>query len=93
MDQKIINLDDNVSEYIEFTLKGHKYKFRQLTTEEIDAFQNVKGSDKESREYLYQFVSPVDEGTPPFEELAPKMLLQHWKNFLKMVTSVVDGNS
>lgn len=81
---KKYNLDDDVNESFGFSIKGQEYKFRQLTTEEIDNFQGMK-SDKEIREYLYQFITPISEKAPAFEEMAKQMLAPHWKNFLTMV--------
>lgn len=81
---KSYNLDDDVRESFEFTIKGHTYQFRQLTTEEIDAFQKMTG-DKEIREHLYQFVSPISKDAPAFTEMAKQMLAPHWKNFIIMV--------
>lgn len=82
--EKKYNLDDDVHESFHFTIKGHEYSFRQLTTEEIDAFQNMKG-DKEIREYLYQFVTPIQKDSPSFVDMAKQMLAPHWKNFITMV--------
>jgi len=81
---KTYNLDEEVKESFHFTIKGHEYEFRQLTTEEIDAFQNMKG-DKEIREHLYQFITPSSKDAPDFPEMAKQMLAPHWKNFIKMV--------
>lgn len=95
MDQKTFNLDADVVESVEFTILGkYTYKFRQMNTEELDAFQNIKDINSEGREFLYQFVTPINEETPEFKEIAPKLLARHWKNFFKMiVSSVEDGNS
>lgn len=78
------NLDEDVRESFQFNLKGHLYNFRQLTTEEIDQFQNLKG-DKEIREWLYQYITPVEEASPKFDEIAKLMVAGNWKNFIKMV--------
>ncbi len=78
------NLDEDVRESFQFKLKDHLYNFRQLTTEEIDQFQNLKG-DKEIREWLYQYITPVDEKSPKFKDMAKVMVAGNWKNFIKMV--------
>lgn len=84
------NLDDDVKESFHFTIKGHEYEFRQLTTEELDAFQNIK-NDKDIREYLYQFITPVLKESPEFKEITKQMLTPHWRNFLNMVKAEMSG--
>lgn len=81
---KDYKLDEDVSESFQFTIKGHAYSFRQLNTEELEKFQGTKG-DKEVREYLYQFITPINETSPQFPEMAKQMIAPHWKNFIKMV--------
>ena len=85
---KTYNLDEDVRESFRFILNGNEYEFKQLTTEELDAFQkiiNEKKTDSELREYFYQFITPVNKDTPPFDEISKQMLTPHWKNFITMV--------
>lgn len=87
-EKKIHNLNEGIEESFNFLVLGYEYNFRQMTTEELDAFATLTDkSNKEVREYLYQFVSPVGEKTPPFSETAKKMLTPHWVAFLNMVKS------
>ena len=89
--EKVYDLDKDVSESFRFTLKGHEYIFKQMTTEEIDEFQQKKG-DKEIREYLYTFITPAKDGSPKFDEMAKQMTAPHWTNFLHMVQVEMTGN-
>lgn len=84
VDTKKYNLDEDVRESFRFSVKGHEYDFRQMTTEEIDNFQKLKG-EREIREYLYTFVTPVNKESPAFTDLSKKMIAPHWRNFIKMV--------
>lgn len=81
---KTYNLDEEVKESFRFSIKGHEYDFRQLNTEELENFQGMKG-DKEIREYLYQFITPVKEDSPAFTAMAKQLLAPHWRNFINMV--------
>lgn len=85
---KTYNLDEDVRESFRFVLKGHEYDFKQLTTEELDAFQKFvqeKKNDSELREYFYQFITPVSKESPSFQDISKQMLTPHWKNFITMV--------
>lgn len=88
---KQYNLDEDVKESFRFTIKGHTYEFRQLNTEEIDKFQNIK-EEKAIREYLFSFITPVDASSPSFEDVSKQMLAPHWKNFVNMVRVELSGN-
>lgn len=85
---EIHNLDDSISEYFEFVFKGHRYKFRHLTTEEVDEMAKIEtseNSDKKLREYLYTFVSKTDDSSPEFSESAKDMILPQWSKFRDML--------
>ena len=41
------NLDVDIQEYFEFQIKGHTYRFRQPTTEEIQLFSKMDTQDEE----------------------------------------------
>lgn len=88
MEQKTYNLDDNFSEYFEFTLFGEKYKFRYPTPEEIEKMAGIDkedpNADKKAREYIYTFISPVSH-TNKFAKAAKKMNLPQWRAFLNMI--------
>lgn len=77
---------DSVSESFEFVLKGHTYKFRHLTTEEIQELGKLKDEAKLT-EYLYQFITPSSENAPEFSELAKNMIAPQWSMFRKMIQS------
>lgn len=79
------NLDEGIQEYFEFTVKGHSYKFRFLTTEEAEKIKELKDDEKGIVEYLYKFIDPVSENAPPFVEIAKKMTIPHMIAFNKMV--------
>lgn len=79
------NLSDGVQEYFEFILKGHHYRFRHLTTEELDEFKKLKGD--ELQVYIYKFITKVDPASPEFSDIAKTMISPEWANFTKMVTT------
>lgn len=85
----LYNLDENIYEYFEFIVKGHRYKFRQLNTEELKELQTLaKGNDEDKiQEYLFQFITKVDADTPEFPEIAKKMITKQWIKFRKMLVS------
>lgn len=92
IEPKAYNLDEDVKESFRFILKGYEYDFRQMTTEEIDKFQTLK-EEKEQREFLFSFITPVDEKSPTFEEVSKRMYAKNWRNFLTMVTTEMGGNN
>lgn len=88
--EKIHNLDDDVRESFRFQIKGYEYMFRQMNTEEIDEFRQIK-EDKEIREYLYQFIDKTKEDEPEFREIAKKMIAPNWTKFMAMVVFEMTG--
>ncbi len=97
MENKIHNLDDGVQEHFEFIVKGHTYRFRQPNTEELDAIRiatlpvtedmdekATEAKSTESKEALFQFITPVGEA-PEFKEVSKQMTVPHWNRFNKMV--------
>jgi hypothetical protein len=93
MPQPIHKLDDGVQEYFEFEIKGHRYQFRHMTLDELKHLQEIEKKDEESREYLYSFITSVDEKSPAFPEIAKTLLTPHWIKFRKMVESEFSGNA
>lgn len=81
---KIHNLDE-IAEYFEFQLKGHQYRFRHLTTDEIEALQKMGSDDAKSREYLYTFITPINKESPAFKKIAKTMITPHWVKFREMI--------
>ena len=79
------NLDLDIQEYFEFQIKGHCYRFRQPTTEEMQMFAKLDTKDETGvNEFIYQFITPIDNA-PKFEDVAKQMLLPHWKKFREMI--------
>lgn len=81
------DLDAGIQESFEFIVKGHKYRFRQLNTEEIEKLQEVS-KDKDAlktKEFLFQFITKVDEKSPEFAEVAKQMIAPQWKKFQEMI--------
>lgn len=80
------NLDTDVTEYFEFKIFGHIYKFRYLTTAETEEFQTKATAGRQEFEaFLYQFISPVSPNAPDFKTLAKKMIIPQWRNFTTMI--------
>lgn len=81
------NLDDGAVEYFEFTLFGKKYKFRYPNTEEFEIISKLKENedDKGLQDFLYPFITPIDDDAPDFKEAEKKMLPPHLRNFNEMV--------
>lgn len=79
---------DTVSEYIEFIVGGKNYRLKHLTTEEQDELQTLQQENPiKAREFLYRFISPVNEADPQFSEVAKKMTTPQWIKFSQMLQS------
>lgn len=83
------NLDDSVTEYFEFMVLGIKYKFKYMTTEEVEKIQEFAKNkeDKKIKEYMMEFIENVVPSQPSFEKTSKKMLTSHWKNFNEMIVA------
>lgn len=79
------NLDEQIVEYFDFILKGHTYRFRHLTIEELEKVQELKDNEKELRLYLFQFIDKVNPESPDFPEIAKKMIAPQWMKFAEML--------
>jgi hypothetical protein len=88
---EIHNLDESIVESFEFIVKGYKYKFRQPNTEELEELAKLGSDEKKSQEFLFSFISKVDESSPEFPEVAKKMIAPHWVAFRKMIQSELGG--
>lgn len=94
MNDRKYNLDENVAEYFDFVVEGHEYRFRHLTTEELDGFRKVSDDEQKGMEYLYQFISKTHDDSPDFTETAKKMIAPKWVKFRKMIlTEMTDGDN
>lgn len=88
---KIHNLDEQVQEYFEFIVKGHKYKFRHMTTEEIEELRKIEDNEEKSKEFLYSFITKEEETAPEFPEVAKDMITPHWIRFREMIKTEFGG--
>lgn len=80
---KDYNLSEGLEEFFTFQVREFKYKFKYLTAEESEKLSTLKG--KEATEYIYDFVTPLDESSPPFKDVYKTLLTPEQKNFLHMV--------
>lgn len=87
MANPVHNLDEAFAEYFEFILKGKKYKFRYMTTEEVEHLQSFDKQEDKAQAYIYSFIEKVDADAPDFAEVAKKMPIPQYKKFLKMITA------
>lgn len=78
------NLDEGITEYFEFILKGFTYRFKYPNTEELEELRKAK--ENEGNDILFGFITKVDEKTPDFKELQKKMTVVHWKRFRQMIS-------
>lgn len=85
------NLDSEVNEYFDFTVKGHTYRFKHMTMEEIEKMKEYEADEKKSREYLFKFITRLDETSPTFEEVAKQMIAPHWIKFREMIKAEFSG--
>jgi hypothetical protein len=78
------NLDEGIQEHFEFTVKGHKYKFRHLNTEEMEQIAKLDTDNEKAKQYLYTFITKVDEG-PEFSDVSKQMIAPQWRKFHDMI--------
>lgn len=93
---KIHNLDESVSEYFDFIVKGHTYRFRHLNTEEFKELmllEDKEDSEVQTTEFLKQFITPVSEAAPSFEEIYKKMTIPHLRRFTQMIKEEFGANA
>lgn len=89
------NLDDNFSEFFEFSLNGTIYEFRYPNIEEITKISNKMkklSTEQESDvneffEEISSFIEPKSSEGKPFNKVYKKMLLPQIKNFMEMLKS------
>lgn len=89
MDTKY-TLDDGVLDSFEFSVFGVSYKFRYLNTSESVKFSELESADREAgtktaEEFLYSFITPVEDNETPFKEASQKMTSKHWQKFQEMI--------
>lgn len=88
---QIHNLDESIKESFDFILKGHQYRFRQMTMEELEQFSKLEGNEQEAKQFLYNFVTKVDQSSPDFSEIATQMYIPQWKRFTEMLKTEFMG--
>lgn len=93
MDSKVYNLDEGIQEYFEFIIKGNKYKFRHLNTEEMEKFRDVAEDEEKAKTFLFDFISKENEDSPDFSEIAKQMIAPQWIKFRKMLFSEMSDES
>lgn len=91
MSNQVYNFDD-VSEYFDFILFGKKYRFKHLTSAEFQELQKLENEAKEDatktdafNDYVYSFITKVDEDAPDFKEVQKKMIFPQLKAFWNMI--------
>ena len=85
MAHPIHNLDIDVAEYFEFIIKGHSYRFRHLNTEEVESMKSFESDEEKTKDYLFNFISKVNDDAPDFKEVAKKMITPQWVKFREMI--------
>lgn len=85
---EVYDLNKAVQEYFSFSIGGFIYRYRHMTTEEIEKLKSFEGSeDKKQEEYMYSFITKEDPKAPDFPEVAKKMIVPQWINFRKMINT------
>ncbi len=98
-DPQTYNLDDD-SEFFKFTIFGNNYKFRYLTSDEMDKIKEIVATKKDDLsdadntdlEYLYSFIEPTDEASKPFSQVKGQMKNPHIKKFTQMLRAELGLN-
>lgn len=94
--QNIRSLTDDVEDDFRFDIRGDIYSMRYPTMEEVEKLQELAGKaekkndseaslDNEVFEYLYSFISPVNEGGLSIKERIKKENVKVMKNFFVMI--------
>ncbi len=78
------NLEENVKEFVEFTLGGFTYKLKLPTTEEIEQLQKIK-DDEERGKKMFDFVSSDNADAPEIEKTLKSKSMGVMRNFIKMI--------
>lgn len=84
MDAKVYNFDESLSEYFEFVIKGHRYKFKYPTVEEMKEGTS-KPTNEETAEYFYNFITKIDDTSPNFTDVANQMTSPQLRMFTEMI--------
>jgi hypothetical protein len=92
MSDTIINLDDGIVENFKFSIKGYTYNFKLPNTEEIDELVSFGKDSKKIREWLFKFVTKINEKDPDIAEVINKSSLQYFMAFQDMVIKKLNIN-
>lgn len=85
--KETINLDSELSEYFDFIVEGYTYRFRYPTIEEANAFTDVESDDQKAMTLIFSFISKVDDASPDFKDIYPKMIIPKQQKFVQMLKS------
>lgn len=86
MTNPVYDLDQDLSEYFEFKVSGHNYKFRYLTADEMEKVGKITLEEPTKiNEYLSSFITKVDEKSPDFLEISKKMTIPQLRKFHEMI--------
>lgn len=77
------NLDEN-SDYLIFHMGGHEFHMRYPTTPEVLAIQTEPEEEKVT-DMIAALITPANEETPKFSEVAEKANVKVLKNFGDMI--------
>jgi hypothetical protein len=88
------NFDQDQADSFEFVIGGHSYSFQYPTLEEIRELTALKKSDGQPDEQamedrLWQYIKPVDEGSPTAQEAVGKLKGNSLKMWRRMVNDEV----
>jgi hypothetical protein len=78
------DLDQDGVESFRFKLGGNEYDMRYPTTEEIQSAQKMKDEDAKTK-WVYTFITPVVEASPPIEEALKKVNVKVLQKFNHMI--------
>lgn len=92
----IHSLNDNVSDSFTFEVGGHQYKMIYPTLEQVEELQKLVTENESKKEgdatddttpmdWMYKFISPIDETAPPIKETMKKQNIRVMANFSNMV--------
>ncbi len=85
MTNTVYDFDKDLNEYFEFTVRGIKYRFQQLNTDEMAKLKELEKDEVGSKDFLNQFITPVTPGDPTFGEISKKMIAPQWNRFQAMI--------
>jgi len=85
--KETINLDSELSEYFDFIVEGHTYRFRYPTIEEAGNLSNMAEDEEKTMAFIFSFINKVDDASPDFKDIYPKMIIPKQQKFVQMLKS------